>query len=241
MIKEKKPIICSIIYIVVTIVITIIITGIVYHVFQENKGVQEDVFVSGMVTVTEQAYPSERSLEKYSKTNQTNQPVQVVLSEEPEKLMRKCCYVCGAVINPGVYKFEEGTRLDEVIALAGGFTEDAATDYLNLAKVVCDSEKIYVPTVDELTECERKEAAFTDTSNSTGLTVVKSDTEDKVNLNTADIEELTTLPGIGTAKANSILSYREEHGKFQTIEELKNIDGIKEGVFQKIADLIVVQ
>lgn len=234
MIKEKKPIICSIIFIVVAIVIT----GIVYHISQENKGVQEDVFVSGMITVTEQAYQSEQPSEKLPDTSQTNQ---VIPSMEPEKLMRNCCYVCGAVQNPGVYEFEEGTRLDEVIALAGGFAKDAATDYLNLAKVVCDSEKIYVPTVDELTESERKEAAFTDTSNSTGLTVVKSDTEDKVNLNTADIEELTTLPGIGTAKANSILSYREEHGKFQTIEELKNIDGIKEGVFQKIADLIVVQ
>lgn len=234
MIKEKKPIICSIIFIVVAIVIT----GIVYHISQENKGVQEDVFVSGMITVTEQAYQSEQPSEKLPDTSQTNQ---VIPSMEPEKLTRNCCYVCGAVQNPGVYEFEEGTRLDEVIALAGGFAKDAATDYLNLAKVVCDSEKIYVPTVDELTESERKEAAFTDTSNSTGLTVVKSDTEDKVNLNTADIEELTTLPGIGTAKANSILSYREEHGKFQTIEELKNIDGIKEGVFQKIADLIVVQ
>lgn len=234
MIKEKKPIICSIIFIVVAIVIT----GIVYHISQENKGVQEGVFVSGMITVTEQAYQSEQPSEKLPDTSQTNQ---VIPSVEPEKLTRNCCYVCGAVQNPGVYEFEEGTRLDEVIALAGGFAKDAATDYLNLAKAVCDSEKIYVPTVDELAEYQLKEAVIADANNSTELTALEGDTEDKVNLNTADIEELTTLPGIGTAKANSILSYREEHGKFQTIEELKNIDGIKEGVFQKIADLIVVQ
>ena len=212
--KEKKTILCSIV-----IVISIVITGFVYQFYEGNKGMQEDVFVSEMIPVTEQAYVSEI-------------PESVVSQET----VRNCCYVCGAVNNPGVYEFLEGTRLDEVIALAGGFSSDAATEYLNLARAVCDSEKIYVPTVSEL-----EEQSLTDMNHSTGHDVLRSDTEDKVNINTADIEELTTLPGIGTAKAKSILSYREEHGKFETIEELKNIDGIKDGVFQKIVDLIIAQ
>ena len=73
------------------------------------------------------------------------------------------------------------------------------------------------------------------------ITESKTGAEDKVNINTADIDKLTSLPGIGKAKAGSIISYREDHGAFQSIEELKNVEGIKDGVFNKVKDLISVQ
>ncbi|SET45798.1 helix-hairpin-helix domain-containing protein [[Clostridium] polysaccharolyticum] len=144
-------------------------------------------------------------------------------------------YVCGAVKNPGVYEFKEGARILDLIESAGGFTRHADDTYLNLALAVSDSDKIYVPT-----KQETREALRNGTDGEKLLDSREDDASDKVNINTADIDKLTSLPGIGEAKAKSIISYREEQGTFQAIEELKNVEGIKDGVYQKIKDLISI-
>ena len=130
-------------------------------------------------------------------------------------------YVCGAVQKEGVYELPVGSRLYEAIEMAEGFREDAATTEMNQAEVLADAMKIYVPTMEEVLKRQ---------STSSG----------KVNLNQASKEELMTLPGVGESKANSILRYREEHGRFQSIEEIMEISGIKEGLFEQIKDLIQV-
>jgi competence protein ComEA len=112
-----------------------------------------------------------------------------------------------------------------VLKLAGGFSEDAGTDYLNLAETVSDGEKVYVPTVDEL---------------NVELAAEEEADSGKININTATKEQLITLPGIGESKADSIIAYRTEHGGFSTIEEIMEIPGIKEAVFSKIKELITV-
>lgn len=148
---------------------------------------------------------------------------------EPENQQETICvHVCGEVCNPGVYELEAGSRLYEAIEAAGGMTEKAAKDYLNQAEKAEDGQQIYVPSEEEVS-CSDEQS------------VSGNDREDgKVNLNTASKEQLMTLSGIGEAKASAIISYREAHGGFQNIEELMQVEGIKEGVFQKVKDQIKV-
>ena len=218
--REKKTILLSNIFLAkrsLALAVTfIIIAGFLYVSRENTKNIQEEFVTSEDIAITKQ--PSEP----------------LVTDREQIEVSRKlCCYVCGAVKHPGVYTFSEGARMNELIEQAGGFTKEAAVTYLNLAKTVTDSEKIYVPTEDEVSSLVNLQDGTTTES--------KSGAEDKVNINTADIDKLTSLPGIGEAKAGCIISYREDHGAFQSIEELKNVEGIKDGVFNKVKDLISVQ
>ena len=135
-------------------------------------------------------------------------------------------YVTGAVNNPGVYELRSGDRIYQAIDMAGGMTEDAAEGAINLAELIEDGQQITVYTEDEMVS-----ASIAEEESSSGL----------VNINSATSEELCTLPGIGEAKASSIISYREENGKFGSIEDIKNISGIKDGVYSKIKDYICVK
>ena len=134
-------------------------------------------------------------------------------------------HVCGAVKKPGVYELEAGSRIYQALELAGGMTEDAVENSMNQAEVLSDGQQIYVMS-------EAEEDAVKAES---GMTK-----DGKVNINQASKEELMTLPGIGDAKAELIIRYREETGKFNSIDEIMGIEGIKEGVFQKIEDRITV-
>ena len=140
-------------------------------------------------------------------------------------------YLCGAVQKPDVYAVAKGTRLNEVLKLADGFREDAAKDAVNLAATVEDGSMIRVPTIEE--------AAKNVESADAGL--VAEENSGKVDLNRAEKAELMTLPGVGERKAEQILAYRKAHGKFRSIEEIKNIPGIKEKAFEKLKDSIVVR
>ena len=139
-------------------------------------------------------------------------------------------YVCGAVVSPGVYTLPEGSRLFEACEAAGGFLRGAARTEVNLAREVFDGEQVRIPFLYELQ----------DPGNAGGLS--SAFTEDgKLDLNSAAVADLCTLPGIGESKAGSILSYREEHGGFSSIDELMQVEGIKEGIFNKIKDKITVR
>lgn len=135
--------------------------------------------------------------------------------------------VSGAVNSPGVYELNADDRVFLAIEAAGGLREDADDAGLNQAAFLEDGQKIYVYTVDEAKEQEAER-------------VTSDSKEHLLNINTATKEELMTLSGIGESKAESILQYRTEHGGFSSIEDLKNISGIKDGVYQKIADQICV-
>lgn len=170
----------------------------------------------------------------------------------------RICYVhvCGEVKNPGVYEVECNSRVFQVVEQAGGFTETAAQGYLNLAQEVIDGMKIVVPSKD-WEETKKLSGADTDgkpsgqetSSNTTvpGIYVpsgsagsLESAQGDKLNINTASKEELMTLKGIGQARAQDIIRYRDDHGSFQAIEEIMNVSGIKENAFNKIKDDITV-
>ena len=160
---------------------------------------------------------------------------QQIEAESQETLL--FVYVCGAVNTPGVYAFPEGSRVCDLFAAADGLTDEAATEYWNQARLLVDGEMLYVPTIEEAREREHSE--FVD---STDLSHVAdtSNLGEKVNLNTASLQQLMEIPGIGEAKARAIINYRDANGGFSTIEEVMNIEGIKEGVFSKMKEYIVV-
>lgn len=136
-----------------------------------------------------------------------------------------CVYICGAVVNPGVVELQEGSRAADALREAGGFTEDAAKENVNLAAKVADGEMLYFPTMSEAEEQKKAEEAA-----EMGL----------VNINTADAVQLMTLPGIGEARARDIIAYREANGAFQTKEDLQKVSGIKENMYAKLCDRITI-
>lgn len=135
-------------------------------------------------------------------------------------------HVCGEVAVPGVYALEAGSRVCDALEAAGGATENGAADYLNLARTVKDGEQIRVPDLAEAAAGGYDESADTE--------------EGPVNLNTADADKLMTLPGIGQAKAEAILAYREENGLFSSAEEIKQVSGIGDAIYEKLKEFITV-
>ncbi len=146
-----------------------------------------------------------------------------------------CVFVCGAVANEGVYELENGARVCDAIDAAGGLTEEADTTAINQADYVTDSQKLYFPTTAEVESGEW--------SAETVATAATSDTTEddgKININTATAEELQTLTGIGESKAASIVSYRETNGNFSSIEDIKNVSGIGDSLYEQIKNNIKV-
>lgn len=147
------------------------------------------------------------------------------ITKKAEKLF---VYVCGAVNSPGVYEMPPGSRWNDCLLAAGGFTDDARETAVNLAAPVSDGERIFFPTVQEAGE--DAVSGFGDGTN------VKSD--GKVDINRATEAELMTLTGVGEKTAARIIDYRTEHGKFEKIDDIMKVSGIKQGLFSKIKDSI---
>ncbi len=138
-------------------------------------------------------------------------------------------YVCGEVNSPGVYELEEGSRVYEAIEAAGGALEGADLDSVNQAALLTDGQQIKIYSKEEISNGT--------SVNNEGSTAASSG---KVNINTADKTMLMTLPGIGESRAGDIIKYRDEHGLFSSIEDIKNISGIKDKMFEKIKDYIEI-
>lgn len=139
-------------------------------------------------------------------------------------------YICGAVKRPGVVEVSSGARVFEAIEKAGGMTGEAADYAVNQAALLEDGQQIFVP--------NREEAAGVIAAGTGEGTEARE--SGKVNINQAAADELTTLPGIGETRAAGIIEYRESAGGFQDIEEIKNVSGIGDAVFQRIKDKIVI-
>lgn len=169
------------------------------------------------------------------------------ISEIPETIYVD---ICGAVTSPGVYELPYGSRVFQAIEKAGGYLPEAAASYLNRAKGLSDGQQIYVPTQEEVnsqvlavTQDGTEASSGNDTDNGTGQEASGEDTgtEQKIDLNTADVSQLTTLTGVGESKALAIIAYREENGPFTSIEDIMNVPGIKEGTYEKIKDKIAIK
>lgn len=138
--------------------------------------------------------------------------------------------VCGAVESPGVYELPQDSRVFKAIEAAGGLLDEADYTSVNLAEVCNDGSVIYVYRVGE------------EGSESAGVPNLTAAVDDGlININTADMTELSKLPGIGSAKATQIIAYRQANGDFQQIEDIKKVPGIKDGTYIPISGLIKVK
>jgi competence protein ComEA len=169
-------------------------------------------------------------------------------SSEEEKTL--VVHICGAVSAPGVYELPAGSRIIDAVEAGGGFLPEAEEACCNLAEEIVDGCQIYIMTKSESCadgQTEKKAGIQTspDSDMQTTDRNVRSNSAPAlenglVNLNTADIAALMTLPGIGESRAKAIISYREQHGAFAQIEDIMKISGIKQAAFSKIKDKITV-
>lgn len=210
-----------------------LLAGVFYCTAQGSRGVSEE-FAAAETDFSEDsetsgAMETEASVEKGEDTDASADPA------EPKQIR---VHVCGAVKQAGVYLLYEHSIIEDAVKAAGGVLDDGAADYLNLAASIHEGDKIYVPFLKDL-ENPYGILAESDSS-SESVKSVQDSSDGLVNLNTADRNQLMTLTGIGESRADAILAYRSEHGKFQKIEDIMKVSGIKEGAFSKIKDQIKV-
>jgi len=143
-------------------------------------------------------------------------------------------YICGEIKNSGVYELKQGSRIIDLIDAAGGHGENAFLEIINLAQILVDGQRVYVPSGEEVSEADNQlfgESYFDYYGTETVL---------KVNINTAGSKELESLPGIGPSIARNIIEYREKNGLFTKKEELKKVTGIGEKKYEKIIEFISI-
>ena len=176
-----------------------------------------------------------------------NNNINEIASDSAETEEKIIIHITGAVKTPGIVKLDDGSRIEDAIEAAGGLTEDADISNVNLAYVLDDGTKIKIPSLsdgdignvedvitDESGEGIIEEIDSTSSSNSQNST-------SNININKATEAELDTLPGIGPSLASKIIEYREQNGKFSSIEDIKNVSGIGDSKFEEIKDLISVK
>lgn len=202
------------------IFIIIIISGIIYGIFnyftqnmnKENlENISQDIIINNQTENT---------------TEENNNQEKIVI------------HITGAICNEGIYELEENSRIADAVKMAGGLKEDADLKQINLAYVLEDGMKINIPSKNENTneDSNNTESYITkENLNSSNNTKIS-----KVNINNATQTELETLPGIGPSTALKIINYRKEKGKFNKIEDIKNVNGIGENKFNKIKEFIKI-
>lgn len=166
-------------------------------------------------------------------------------------------HVCGAVAQPGVYELETGSRVYEAVEQAGGFAADAEQNYVNQAQILEDGVKLVIPTREEASAVEEQGTASAsgkaqnDVGKEIGIVAGKvpdaqggdgdGASDGRININTASETQLCEIPGVGATRAAAIISYRESHGAFEKPEDIMKVNGIKEGMYEKIKDSISVK
>ena len=202
--------------IILIILLAIIASAIIYYVYGLDK---EKIYEEELLPYDENIISNTSS----SELEETEDGAEIII------------YITGAVKNQGVYGLQEGSRIADAIEKAGGTTEEADIEKINLAYLLEDGMKIKIPTKNsnETNEEITKESGLEEEN--------KTTKNQKININTATLEELDTLDGIGKSTAEKIIEYRNKNGKFKTIEDLKNVSGIGESKYEKIKEKITVK
>ena len=166
--------------------------------------------------------------------------------ENDENIKNIFVDIKGEVENPGVYEVSNGSRVIDIINVAGGLNKNSNTRYINLSKVVSDGDVIVIYSNEEIEEAKESDIIYVETPcvceeiNDSCIENNVTSENNLVNINTASVEVLMTLSGIGEVKANAIIEYRDSNGLFSSIEDLMNVDGISETIFNKIKENITV-
>ena len=170
---------------------------------------------------------------KSGEGNALSQNLATEINEETDIFV----HVCGAVKNPGVYELIGGSRVYEAVDMAGGFLDEADASFINLAAVLTDGQKIYVYTLEETSSLEVSDY-IEDIQNQTA--VGETTSGNKININTATEAELEQLNGIGKTRAQAIIEYRNNNGRFESIESIKKVSGIGDSTYEKLKEQICV-
>lgn len=219
--------------IILILIITLLIVG--YYIYSKNNNYKEFEKNSDL----EENNTYEENQITYS---QKENGVQTEEENKDSELI--IVHITGEVKNWGVIELEKGSRIIDAVNKAGGFTDNADTQKVNLAYELEDGVKVYIPSKNEEIENVTTTQKYVSTDSGDDVVIeensmIKSN-DVMVNINQATQTELETLPGIGPSTALKIISYREENGKFLNIEDIKNVSGIGESKFENIKNLICV-
>lgn len=199
--------------IIIGIIIIVIAIVIIYYFFNNLQQINYDY------------------LDDTEQIQEDNQEENITKKEEALIVV----HIAGAVQKEGIVKLEEGARIIDAIEAAGGLKEEADLTNINLAYAISDGQKIYIPNINE---------ENSNLENGEGLVNTTGGNQEEntlININTATVTELLELPGIGSSTAQKIVDYRKENGKFNTIEEIKNVSGIGDAKYNNIKDYICVK
>ena len=197
-------------------IIIIIITVVGCIIYEQCNHREDESFVAVNAIVTEVGQNGQQNADRKNKN--------VIV------------HIMGEVNNPGILELPEGSRLKDVIEMAGGLTEQANIFKVNLAYIVQDGQKIIIP---NLNEKSTEIAVIDDSENFIADNPTTSG--GKININTATQSELESITGVGPSMASKILQYRKEHGKFKNVEEIKNVSGIGNAKYESIKTEICVK
>ena len=217
----------------IVIVIIVVIGSIIS--IKNLKDINEGYIVSDIENKNE-VYEESKTIDINDNTKDTVQISKVETSLNDKVTI----YISGEVKNPGVVELKYDARLADGVDLCGGLTEDANLNGINLAMKIKDEGHYIIPKVGEETaDTVTNDNEYRNENNT--LNEPESNNDNKININTADLSELDSLPGFGQVIAQKIIEYRQEHTKFNSIEELMNIKGIGEKKFNNVKDYIYVQ
>lgn len=208
------------------IVVLFIVLGFVYLMWwQKSRMPQDMIWIDEIPIAVEN---QEIITDKSENSGNIEETGSMFLADDGSKTTKAVIYVyvCGFVKEPAVYELTEGSRVFQAVEMAGGVSEDGNVQYLNMAGILMDGERIYVPSNEEAESLAEENVSGN--AKEHGL----------VNINMASKEQLMSLPGIGESKADAIIQYREQNGGFASIEDIMQIPGIKNAAFSKIKDLI---
>lgn len=206
-------------------IICIVLFGVLYNnLINKNK---ITISPNNSETKTKDVEPDK--LELTASYNKDKEEIKEEVKEEEKIKEEIMVYITGEVKNTGVYTVKKDSRINDLVQLAGGLTENADVKKINLAKIVLDEEHIHIFAIGD-----------TEIVTNNSISNPSQQKSDIININTADASELMNLPGIGEVTANNIIMYRNENGNFKTIEDIKNVKRIGDATFNNIKDLIRV-
>ena len=201
--------------------ISLVLGGVIFVIYKNDKSNNEEVI--------DIFKDEEKEEDKKEDTSYKKDQSKVVVD------------IKGMILNPGVYEVDSTSRVNDVIALAGGLIEGADTSKINLAKIVEDEMTIIIYSNTEVLEKFKEENCVCQKCDIVNDACINDDNSGElVNINSAGLEELQKIEGIGESKAKAIIKYREENGFFKVIDDIKNVSGIGESLFEKIKIYITV-
>ena len=208
--------------IIIATIILICSIAIVYKIIDIVKGEGTEIIYSNII--------SENIIDNQEQKNDTYQTTSKIK-----------IHIIGEVTEEGIIELEEGERISDAIEKAGGVTQNADLSKVNLAYILQDGQKLYIPSMND-----EKDVQYISTENGEGIIAEtnindKSGINKKVNINKASQSDLENIPGVGPSLAQKIISFRDENGKFKNVEDLKNVSGIGDKKFESIKDYVDVK